>query len=70
VRQISHDNVFTTVSLSGNWTFRPFVTSPLDVSPPRRFVPERIQHFLPIQLKPKRHRLEFLTDRVTVCVLN
>jgi len=23
----------------GNWTFRPFVSSPLDVSPPRRFAP-------------------------------
>jgi len=41
--------------LSGNWTFRPFVSSP----------PSLIQRFLLIllliQLKPKHHRLYVLT---------
>jgi len=50
-------------SPEGNWTFRPFFSSPLDVSPPRR-----IQSFLLIQLKPEHHRLDVLATQVTVTV--
>jgi len=41
---------------SGNWTFRPFVSSPLNDSP--KIPPGRIQRFLLIELKPKHHRLD------------
>jgi len=37
----------------GNWTFHPFISLP-----PRCFIPERIQHFLLTQLKPKHDRLD------------
>jgi len=39
----------------GNWTFSPFVSSPLSLI--RRF----LLIFLLIQLKPKHHRLDVLT---------
>jgi len=40
----------------------------LDVSPPRRFAPGRIQRFLLIQLKPKHHRLDIYKHSCHMCV--
>jgi len=45
----------------GNWTFRPFVSSPLDLSPPAR-----IQCFMLTQLKVKT----YAAKGETFCVRN
>jgi len=50
----------TSVCTKGNWTFRPFVSSPPGRFAPRRFT---LWRFLLIQLKPKHH-----CHSVTVCI--